>query len=204
MASSVLLAVGEVDSFIQNICEKSRSLQLGKDMGAIISKESLDRLCLAIDRAEKAGAKILVDGRKFSKPSLYSQGFWLAPTVLDFVSPDSEAAQHELFGPILSIIRTKNLSQALEIENKNPFGNAAAVFTSSGAIAERVAKEARAGMVGINVGVPVPREPFSFGGLYESKFGYGDITGRGAVDFWTSLKKVTTKWTMPSDYNWMS
>ena len=110
----------------------------------------------------------------------------------------------ELFGPILSIIRCDNLTQALEIENSNEYGNAASVFTNNGALAERVAKSANAAMVGINIGVPVPREPFSFAGMNTSKFGYGEITGEQSLNFWSNLKKVTTKWEMQKDHNWMS
>ena len=102
------------------------------------------------------------------------------------------------------MIRAENLSQALSIVNSSPFGNAASVFTSSGAVAQRVSNEAKAGMVGVNIGVPVPREPFSFGGIDDSKYGHGDITGPSSLNFWSHMKKVTTKWAMSSDKNWMS
>lgn len=110
----------------------------------------------------------------------------------------------ELFGPILSIVRCKDLSHALQIENSNEYGNACSVFTSSGPLADRVVREASAGMVGVNVGVPVPREPFSFGGINASKFGHGDMTGAHSLDLWTNLKKVTVKWEPQSESNWMS
>jgi malonate-semialdehyde dehydrogenase (acetylating)/methylmalonate-semialdehyde dehydrogenase len=103
-------------------------------------------------------------------------------------------AQEEVFGPVLAIIRAPDLDRALAIENASAYGNAAAVFTESGATARYVTERASAGMVGVNVGVPVPREPFSFGGWNESKFGAGDITGRGSIEFWTRAKKTTTKW----------
>jgi malonate-semialdehyde dehydrogenase (acetylating)/methylmalonate-semialdehyde dehydrogenase len=105
---------------------------------------------------------------------------------------------------VLTIIRCENLSEALEIENSSEYGNAASVFTQSGAVAERFAQEAQAGMVGVNIGVPVPREPFSFGGIQASKFGQGDITGAGSLDFWSNQKKLTTKWSSDSARNWMS
>ena len=120
------------------------------------------------------------------------------------MKPGSHAACDELFGPLLSIIRVNTLSEALAIENSNPYGNAASVFTTTGAVAERVVQEARAGMVGINIGVPVPREPFSFGGIQDSRFGHGDITGAGGVEFWSQTKKITTKWVNPPDKNWMN
>ncbi|NDD91419.1 CoA-acylating methylmalonate-semialdehyde dehydrogenase [bacterium] len=204
MAASVLLAVGDCESLIPQIVAKARAIELGKDMGAIITKHSLEHLHSAIDRAEKAGAKILLDGRKTPAPTGLNQGNWLAPTILDQVKPGSQAACDELFGPILSIIRVKTLSEAIAIENSNPYGNAASVFTTTGSVADRVAQESKAGMVGINIGVPVPREPFSFGGIQESRYGHGDITGKDGVEFWSHKKKVTTKWVNPTDKNWMN
>lgn len=204
MAASVLIAVGDCEPILKKVEEKVRGIRLGETMGAIITKQSLENLVAAIGRAEKAGARLRVDGREAPPPAQYKNGFWLAPSVLDDVSPDSEAACSELFGPILSIVHAKNLTEALTIENSNPYGNAASVFTSSGAIAEKVIQGARAGMVGVNIGVPVPREPFSFGGFYDSKFGHGDITGPSGVEFWSARKKITSKWSMSNDRNWMS
>ena len=204
MAASVLLAVGNVDHHIEQIVKRASSLRLGQEMGAIITKGQLEFLTQAIDRAEKAGAKVLVDGRKAKAPADFAGGNWIGPTVLDNVQPGSEAATVELFGPILSIVRCRDLSQALEIERSVDYGNACSVFTSSGPMADRVIREATAGMVGVNVGVPVPREPFSFGGINASKFGHGDITGELSLDFWSNMKKVTVKWESQSDSNWMS
>lgn len=203
MAASVLLAVGSVDAHIQKILARASSLQLGKDMGALITKAQKDFLVEAIGRAEKAGAKVLLDGRKAQAPAGKEKGNWLGPTILDQVAPGTEAATVELFGPILSIIRCKDLTEALSIQNSSEYGNACSVFTSSGAFAERVSKEASAGMIGINVGVPVPREPFSFGGIQASKFGHGDITGEHSLDFWSDVRKVTMKWEKQNDSTWM-
>jgi malonate-semialdehyde dehydrogenase (acetylating)/methylmalonate-semialdehyde dehydrogenase len=207
MAASVLLAVGEeaaLQPHIDRILRRASSLKLGTDMGAMITKSQVEFLTEAITRAEKAGAKILLDGRKVTAPKGKEGGYWLGPTVLDGVQPNSEAAKVELFGPILSIVRVSDLTSAMKIENSVEYGNACSVFTSSGPLAERVAREALTGMVGINVGVPVPREPFSFGGINASKFGHGDITGHQSLDFWSNTKKVTTKWERQSDSNWMS
>lgn len=203
MAASVLLAVGDVDAQIEKIKQRSQETTCGTKMGAIITKEQVEFLNKAIDDAVAEGASILLDGRQ-KAPANYEGGYWIAPTILDNVKPESQAALKELFGPVLSIVRCKNISEALEIENSNDYGNAASVFTTSGAMAELVAQNASAGMVGINIGVPVPREPFSFGGINESKFGYGDITGENSLNFWTNTKKVTTKWQMQNDHNWMS
>jgi acyl-CoA reductase-like NAD-dependent aldehyde dehydrogenase len=109
---------------------------------------------------------------------------------LDVSSPSDGT----LLGPVLAIIRARDVNQALAIENSSPYGNAAAVFIESGGLARYVAEHASAGMVGVNVGVPVPREPFSFGGWNESKFGVGDITGPGSIEFWTRTKKTTVRW----------
>lgn len=215
MAASVLVAIGGADGssrddqarinkLIEAITQSARNLHLGEHMGAIISRASLENLERAIADAEKNGAKILLDGRKAQKPAHYEGGFWLGPTILDHVKPGTVAATEELFGPVLSIIRVNNLSEALAIQNSSRYGNAVSVFTQNGAIAEKVAQEGKAGMVGINIGVPVPREPFSFGGTYESKFGHGDITGVHSLNFWSNPRKVTTKWAAQKDWNWMS
>lgn len=203
MAASLLIAVGEVDSIIDRVIEQAKKLRLGIDMGAIISKESLSRLEGAIARAEKEGARIRLDGRKPTAPQGFEDGNWLAPTILDGVRIGSEAACDELFGPVLSIVRVKSLSEALAIDAANRYGNACSVFTRSGAVAEEVASRSRAGMIGVNIGVPVPREPFSFGGFNESRYGHGDITGMDGVQFWSNLKKVTVKWSLQKDQTWM-
>lgn len=204
MAASVLLAVGDVEAHIERIKARASSLELGRDMGALITKEQVDYLKTAIARAEQAGARVILDGRKAKPPAGLSEGNWLGPTILDHVQPGSEAASVELFGPVLSVIRCRDLSEAMRIENSSEYGNACSVFTASGPLAERVIKEASTGMVGVNVGVPVPREPFSFGGVNASKFGHGDITGHHSLDFWSNIKKVTVKWEKQSDSTWMS
>jgi malonate-semialdehyde dehydrogenase (acetylating)/methylmalonate-semialdehyde dehydrogenase len=204
MAASVLLAVGDVEKSIQKIIERAGSLKLGTDMGAVITKTQRDFLVESIGRAEHLGARILLDGRKTPPPANMEGGNWLAPTVLDHVQPGTEAATVELFGPILSIVRCKDVTEAIKIQNSSEYGNACSVFTNSGAMAERVIREAKAGMIGVNVGVPVPREPFSFGGIAASKFGSGDITGEHSLDFWSDVRKITTKWEKQNDNNWMS
>ena len=204
MASSALLAVGPVDDLVEKIVARAASIKLGPGMGAIIERAARDRIVGAIDRAEADGAKIALDGRRPSPPAGYESGHWLGPTVIDRARPDMECARAELFGPVLTVIRVSNLDEALAIEAQSPYGNATSVFTTSGAVARLVSERATSGMVGINVGVPVPREPFSFGGAKDSKFGAGDITGRPGVEFWTRWKKVTTKWDLQPDATWMS
>ena len=204
MAASVLLAVGNCDSLLKEITARAAAIRTGEDMGALITRQSRDNLRGAIDQAIHDGATLILDGRDIKAPADWSGGNWLAPTILDHVRPGTRAATEELFGPVLSVTRVKTLSEALHIQQSSPFGNAASVFTQNGGVADRVAREATAGMIGINIGVPVPREPFSFGGVADSKFGQGEITGPGSLDLWSNLKKVTTKWSMASDNNWMS
>jgi malonate-semialdehyde dehydrogenase (acetylating)/methylmalonate-semialdehyde dehydrogenase len=105
---------------------------------------------------------------------------------------------------VLTVLRVAKLEDALAIEEKSPYGNATSIFTTSGAVARAVSERATAGMIGVNIGVPVPREPFSFGGTKSSRFGHGDITGQQGVEFWTQLKKITSKWTLAADATWMS
>jgi malonate-semialdehyde dehydrogenase (acetylating)/methylmalonate-semialdehyde dehydrogenase len=131
-------------------------------------------------------------------------GTYVGPTVIDQVKPGMAVAREEIFGPVISIMRVDTLDEALAIENSSPYGNAASVFTQNGGYARYVIDKASAGMVGVNVGVPVPREPFSFGGWNESKFGVGDITGKSSIEFWTKLKKSTVKWNPEAGVNWMS
>ena len=103
-------------------------------------------------------------------------------------------ASAEVFGPVLSIVRTTDLDEAIGLENASPYGNAAVVYTQDGQVAREFAGRASAGMIGVNVGVPVPSEPFGFGGWNDSRFGVGDITGRGSIQFWTQSKKITSHW----------
>jgi malonate-semialdehyde dehydrogenase (acetylating)/methylmalonate-semialdehyde dehydrogenase len=169
----------------------------------VISAAARERITRYIDEAEAAGATVLVDGRNASVPGKEG-GYYLGPTVIDHVTPEMTIAQEEVFGPVLVIVRAKDVDEALAVENASPYGNAASVFTESGGVARYVMERANAGMVGVNVGVPVPREPFSFGGWNDSKFGVGDITGRGSIEFWTQAKKMTTKWNREAGVNWMS
>jgi malonate-semialdehyde dehydrogenase (acetylating)/methylmalonate-semialdehyde dehydrogenase len=203
MAASVMVAVSNTDHIIARMVEHAKTVIPGKNLGPVISAESKKRIETYIAEAEANGAKILVDGRNMNVEGREG-GYWLGPTIIDNVTPDMRIAQEEVFGPVLVIIRTKDLKGAMSVENASPYGNAASVFTESGATARYVMEHASAGMVGVNVGVPVPREPFSFGGWNESRFGVGDITGRGSIEFWTKSKKMTTKWNREHGVNWMS
>jgi len=203
MAASAMVAVGQVDHIIEKICDEAKKIVPGKNLGAVINRDSKERIERYISEAEQQGAKVLVDGRH-AVVNGKEHGTYVGPTVIDFVKPDMAIAKEEVFGPVISIIRSNTVDEALAIENGNPYGNAASVFTQNGGMARYIIERANAGMIGVNVGVPVPREPFSFGGWNESKFGVGDITGKSSIEFWTKLKKSTIKWNPESGVNWMS
>ncbi|MEY4594811.1 MAG: hypothetical protein RIQ47_1221 [Bacteroidota bacterium] len=203
MAASAMVGVGNVDHIIKMIADEARKVIPGENLGAVISAQAKARIEDYIAQAEKAGAKILVDGRNATVPGKEG-GYYVGPTVIDYVTPDMSVAREEIFGPVISIMRAESIEEAIRIENSSPYGNGASVFTQSGALAHWVSERVSAGMVGVNIGVPVPREPFSFGGWNESKFGSCDITGRSSIEFWTKLKKVTTKWNPEARTNWMS
>lgn len=203
MAASAMVAVGNTDHIIDKICEEARKIIPGKNLGAVINKASKERIEYFITEAEQQGAKILVDGRHTIVEGK-ENGTYVGPTVIDYVTSNMSVATEEIFGPVISIMRTNTVDEALAIENANPYGNAASVFTQNGGMARYIIEKASAGMIGVNVGVPVPREPFSFGGWNESKFGVGDITGKSSIEFWTKLKKTTVKWNAEAGVNWMS
>lgn len=203
MAASVMVAVADTDHIVGRVVEEARQLVPGKTLGPVISRAAKERIERYVTEAEAAGARVLLDGRGAVVPGREG-GFYVGPTVLDHVTPDMRIAREEVFGPVLAIVRAPTLDDALAVENASPYGNAASVFTERGAAARRVAERATAGMVGVNVGVPVPREPFGFGGWGDSHFGVGDITGRGSIEFWTRTKKTTTKWNREAGTNWMS
>jgi malonate-semialdehyde dehydrogenase (acetylating)/methylmalonate-semialdehyde dehydrogenase len=203
MAASVMMAVGKTDHIIEKMVEETRRIVPGDNLGPVISKEAKARIESYIAEAEAQGAKVLVDGRNV-KIRGRENGYYIGPTLIDHVRPEMRIAQEEVFGPVMVIIRANDVDEALRVENASPYGNAASVFTESGGMARYVMEKASAGMVGVNVGVPVPREPFGFGGWNDSRFGVGDITGRGSIDFWTRSKKMTTKWNREAGVNWMS
>lgn len=206
MAASVMLGVGVGDAMqriVDGIGDEARALVTGRDIGPVISAAAKARIERYIDEAEAAGARVLVDGRHVVVEG-QDGGFYVGATVIDGVTPDMRIAHEEVFGPVLAIMRVPSLDDALAIENASPFGNAASVFTEKGSSARYVAERATAGMIGVNVGVPVPREPFGFGGWGDSCFGSGEITGPGSIEFWTRMRKTTTKWNRDAGTNWMS
>ena len=203
MAAATLIAVGNCDAILDKLVGDAQKIQCGTSLGAVISKAAKERIEAYITEAEQQGAKIIIDGRNTVVPGK-ENGFYVGPTIIDYATADMRVAKEEIFGPVLTIVRVKTIDEALAIENVNPYGNACSVFTQSGGLANYVIENASAGMCGVNIGVPVPREPFGFGGWNESRFGSGDITGKSAIGFFTKEKKTTTKWNPEAGTNWMS
>jgi malonate-semialdehyde dehydrogenase (acetylating)/methylmalonate-semialdehyde dehydrogenase len=201
MAAAVMVAVGDVDHIIAEIANQARAMNTGVDMGAITNEASVTRINNYVENAKSLGAEIIVDGRGHRGND---EGYWVGPTILNNVTESMPAGCEEIFGPVLSIIHVDDLDAAIALENQNPYGNASAVYTTSGDVARKVIRSTEAGMCGVNIGVPVPREPFGFGGWNDSKFGHGNITGWDGFRFWTRPRKITSKWAIQKDQNWMS
>lgn len=202
MAASTLIAVGDVDPILDQIVRTAAGMKLGTDLGPVIDAAATARISRTIDDAARRGARVRLDGRGATVEG-FAGGNWLGPTVIDHVTPDMPAGCEEVFGPVLAIIRAKTVDEAIAMENANAYGNAAVVYTSNGGTAEYCIARFSAGMCGVNVGVPVPREPFAFGGWNDSRFGAGDMTGEDGYRFWTQARKVTTKWALQRDATWM-
>src|ERR1700719_3154072 len=200
LAVSVAVAIGDAQkTFRDSIAESASKLRVGygldegAQMGPVITPQSKQRIETLICEGEKYGAKILVDGRNAKVPS-YESGNFVKPTVLDGVPADSELAHTEIFGPVLSLVHAKDLDEAMNFLEKNPFGNQASLFTSSGAAARRFRYEAPAGNIGINIGVAAPMAYFPFSGWKDSFFGDMHGQGRDSVEFYTDKKVVIERW----------
>ncbi|WP_106400797.1 CoA-acylating methylmalonate-semialdehyde dehydrogenase [Actinocorallia populi] len=207
MAISVLVAVEAVaDDLVARIAERTRSLVVGDgaagpdreaDMGPLVTRAHRDRVASFVDSGEAAGAALVVDGRRAAVRGEDS-GFWLGPTLFDHVTPDMEIYREEIFGPVLSVVRVASYDEALRLINANPYGNGVAVFTNDGGAARRFEEDVEAGMVGVNVPVPVPVAYYSFGGWKRSLFGDTHAHGVEGVHFFTRGKVVTTRWIDPA------
>jgi malonate-semialdehyde dehydrogenase (acetylating)/methylmalonate-semialdehyde dehydrogenase len=198
MAVTLAVAVGEVAEPLRAaIAERMPTLRVGpgrdpeNDMGPVISRASQERILELIERGVSDGAELVVDGRDLAQTSA---GFFVGPTLFDHVTPGMAIYQQEIFGPVLGILRVDSLDQALELIAGNPYGNGAAIFTASGAAARRFQRDAAAGMVGINVPIPVPVNSFSTGGWKASVFGAHGLLGPEAFRFYTHQKIVTARW----------
>ena len=200
LAGSVVVAVGEIgDKFVQELRTAAASLRIGPGemedsaMGPLIRSEARERVKAYIAKGVAEGAELVLDGcGAGSKGS--ERGYFLGPVIFDRVQPDMSIAIDEIFGPILSVIRTDDIDHALAIVNHSGFGNAASIFTRNGEAARRFRTEVEAGMVGINIGVAAPMAFFPFAGWKGSFFGDLHATGKDAVKFYTETRVVTERW----------
>jgi malonate-semialdehyde dehydrogenase (acetylating)/methylmalonate-semialdehyde dehydrogenase len=207
MSISVVIAVGDyiADMLIAELRETLQDIRIGNgakddiDMGPIQNAAHRDNILAMIEKGLTAGAKLVVDGRDFAITKK-SKGFFLGPSVFDYVTSDMEIYQQEIFGPVLCIMRAPDLNAALKIINDNAYGNGAAIYTQSGAVAHKFAANVQAGMVGINVPIPVPMAFYSFGGWKQSMFGHANMYGQEGVNFYTKLKTVTARWPEVQQY----
>lgn len=201
MALSTLVMVGETKEWLSEVAESAKKLKVdggfeeGADLGPVISPQSKERIEKLIASAEKEGATILLDGRGFS-PSKYPDGNFMGPTIISNVTPDMTCYKEEIFGPVLVCLNVETIDDAIELINKNEYGNGVAIFTKSGPTAETFRRNIEAGQVGINVPIPVPLPMFSFTGNKKSIAGGGASTfyGKPGINFYTQLKTVTALW----------
>jgi malonate-semialdehyde dehydrogenase (acetylating)/methylmalonate-semialdehyde dehydrogenase len=200
LASSVVITVGEAKgTFTPLISDAAASRKVGYgadpgvDMGPVITAESKTRIEGLVAQGIAAGAKAVVDGRK-QPVAGFEKGNFIRPTILGDVDPSSELARTEIFGPVLSVMHADTVETAIDIVNRSAYGNMACLFTTSGAAARQFRYEARAGNIGINVGVAAPMAYFPFSGWKESFFGDLHAQGRDAIDFYTEKKIVVERW----------
>jgi malonate-semialdehyde dehydrogenase (acetylating)/methylmalonate-semialdehyde dehydrogenase len=192
MAISAVVAVGAAaDPLIRSLEQKAKAIELGVDMGPLVTRQHRDKVASYIDQGVKEGARLVVDARKQSVPK---EGFYLGTSLFDHVTPDMEVYKNEIFGPVLVVLRTDTLEEAIALINRNPYANGTAIFTESGGAARRFAAEIQVGMVGINVPIPVPVAFYSFGGWKSSLFGDLHVHGTEAIKFYTRTKAITTRW----------
>ena len=200
MAISVVVAVGAVaDPLVAAIAERVPSVVVGpgddpeSQMGPLVTAEHRDRVRAYVDGAEAEGARLVVDGR-----GDWPKGFFLGCSLLDRVRPGMRAYDDEIFGPVLSVVRVDTFEEAVDLVNTNPYGNGTALFTRDGGAARRFERDIAAGMVGINVAIPVPVGFHSFGGWKSSLFGDSAMYGPEGIRFYTRPKVVTTRWPDPT------
>ena len=203
MAISVLLAVDPVgDELVAKITDRMGKLVTGDgtrgcDMGPLVTAAHRDKVTSYLDAGTRAGATLVVDGRE-GDVDADGEGYFLAPTLFDHVTPEMSIYQDEIFGPVLSVLRVRSFDEGLKLINDNPYGNGTAIFTNDGGAARRFHNEVEIGMVGINVPIPVPMAYYSFGGWKNSLFGDSHAHGMEGVNFFTRGKVVTSRWLDPS------
>ena len=200
MAISVAVAVGDAgDRLIEALRKELAAIRVlpgtseGADMGPLVTREHLDRVLGYVATGVQEGAKLVVDGRKFSIAG-HERGFFMGPVLFDSVTPAMRIYREEIFGPVLVVVRVPDLDAALELIDRHEFGNGTAIFTRDGGIAREFCRRVTAGMVGVNVPIPVPMAFHSFGGWKRSLFGPLHMHGPDGVRFYTRLKTVTARW----------
>ncbi len=202
MAVSMVVAVGDVaDPLIEAIKERipkvkvGNGMEAGAEMGPLVTREHRDKVAGYIEAAPGEGATVVVDGRETRPPG---NGFFLGVTLLDNVTPEMSCYQDEIFGPVLGVTRVSTYDDAVRLVNENPYGNGTAIFTRDGGVARQFQFEVQAGMVGINVPIPVPVAYYSFGGWKASLLGDTHIYGPEGIIFYTRGKVVTSRWPDPA------
>src|SRR5712691_8310538 len=202
MAVSVVVAVGDVaDPLVGAIKERAGKIMVGdgsssdSEMGPLITGQHRDKVASYLDSGTEQGAKLVLDGRETTPDG---DGFFLGVSLLDEVTPDMDCYRDEIFGPVLSVVRVDTYDEAVRLVNENPWGNGTAIFTRDGGVARQFQFDAQAGMVGINVPIPVPVAWFSFGGWKASLFGDTPAYGPESVNFYTRGKVVTSRWPDPA------
>jgi malonate-semialdehyde dehydrogenase (acetylating)/methylmalonate-semialdehyde dehydrogenase len=200
LAVSVAVTIGEAQkTFRDSIAEAASKLRVGNgledgvQMGPVITRQSKERIESLVGVGEKQGAKVLIDGRNPRIPR-HEAGNFVKPTILDCVPATSELTHTEIFGPVLSLIHADSMDEAIAFLERNPYGNQASLFTSSGSAARRFRYEAPAGNIGINIGVAAPMAYFPFSGWKDSFFGIMHGQGRDSVEFYTEKKVVVERW----------
>jgi len=194
--SAVVVVGGAADPLISLLRKKAEAIKIGPgdeegvEMGPLVSAQHRDKVASFIEKGKAEGAKLVLDG----STTAMKEGYFLGTTLFDHVRPEMEIYKHEIFGPVLVVLRARTLDEAIAIVNANPYGNGTAIFTGSGGAARRFENEVQVGMVGINVPIPVPVAFYSFGGWKNSLFGDLHVHGMEGVKFYTRTKVITTRW----------
>jgi malonate-semialdehyde dehydrogenase (acetylating)/methylmalonate-semialdehyde dehydrogenase len=202
MAVSMLVAVGHAaDDLVGAIQERLPKVKVGdgmnpdSEMGPLVTREHRDKVASYIEKGAAEGAKVVTDGREAAPDN---GGFFLGVTLLDEVTPEMDVYKDEIFGPVLGITRVDTYEEAVRLVNENPYGNGVAIFTRDGGVARQFQFEVNAGMVGVNVPIPVPVAYYSFGGWKNSLFGDLHVYGPEGIQFYTQGKVVTSRWPDPA------
>ncbi len=199
MALTTAVMVGESQEWMKEVAAKAKGLKItaghepGADLGPVISPESKKRISDLVDTAKQQGADIMLDGRDV-KVDKYPNGNFVGPTIINNMNPDMTAYKEEIFGPVLCVVNVDTLDEAIELINKNPYGNGTAIFTTNGATARKFTNDIDVGQVGVNVPIPVPLPMMSFTGSRGSFLGDAHFYGKQGIGFFTETKTVTSLW----------